>query len=156
MSKKVWGSVPGAMLYARSYGQLNCRCCHPWPLYPYRETTPALDWELSYALNPWSSLLLAVAAEAWGCVFWGKPFLRMWPSDFIMGWNFFHCLSCLGEGVRRGQSFWSVLISSSVRVTVQRCLTSVKKDELDSQVQVSSDSWAFLSQTACSKNVCSF
>ena len=72
------------------------------------------------------------------------------------GMRVFSLSVLFGEGVRRGQSFWSVLISSSIRVTVLRCLSSVKRDELGSQVQVSSDTRAFLSQMACSKNVCSF
>lgn len=49
------------------------------------------------------------------------------------------------------QLFWSALLSSPIGVTILRCSTSVKRDELGYQVWVSNDTQAFLSQNCLQK-----
>lgn len=60
-------------------------------------------------------------------------------------------------GSERGRTKQSVQpFPPPIRVRVLSHLTSVKRDELGYQIQVSSDIQVFLSQTSCSKTVCSF
>lgn len=80
-------------------------------------------------------------------VFWSHHRMRHFLM-FLLPW-----------GVRKGgQSNLSSVYSfpPPIRVRVLSHLTSVKRDELGYQIQVSSDIQVFLSQTSCSKIVCSF
>lgn len=79
-------------------------------------------------------------------VFWSRHRMRHFLM-FLLPW-----------GVReRGRTKQSVQpFPPPIRVRVLSHLTSVKRDELGYQIQVSSDIQVFLSQTSCSKIVCSF
>lgn len=69
------------------------------------EIVPLLNRQLSYIPKPQPSLWHAIAAETKESGFLVKlSLLRMWSSDLMTGWNFFWCLSCLGEGKKEDKA----------------------------------------------------